>query len=316
MFRILLFIVALTAGGAAAWIALSMRTAPAVVVQPGPQAPTQDVLVASANLGLGQVLTKDNMHWQSWPEGALNAAYITRSARPDALDALAGSIVRNRMAAGEPIGDGKLAPRNAGFLSAMLPSGKRAVAVRISAESTAGGFILPNDRVDVLHTVAHEGEDKKATERASRTILRNVPVLAIDQTVDEDSKDEKSKSKTAVLGKTATLELDPSQAEALAAAQATGTLSLALRSAADNGEASGIKATTGEAPRPNRYCGDKPMHDGQACINIYRRGRDGIENHPVIVQAEQPEHSDRPPVTQSDRPLVTQRLRQAATRTQ
>src|SRR5437899_3817249 len=102
MFRVLLLIVALAAGGAAAWLALGMRTAQTVIVQPGAQAPTQDVLVASANLVLGQALTKDNMRWQDWPESALNVAYIMRSARPDALEALAGSIVRSRIVAGEP----------------------------------------------------------------------------------------------------------------------------------------------------------------------------------------------------------------------
>jgi pilus assembly protein CpaB len=97
------------------------------------------------------------------------------------------------------------------------------MAVRISAESTAGGFILPNDRVDVLHS---DGRSP-----VSHTILSNVRVLAIDQVVD-DTKNENSKAN--VIGKTATLELDPSQAEILTAAQAGGTLSLSLRSAADN----------------------------------------------------------------------------------
>ena len=238
MFRVVFFIVALAAGGAAAWLALAMRAEPeiATVLQTAPPAPMQDVLVAAADLGQGQALTKENMRWQSWPESALNPAYISRSARPDALLTLAGSIVRSRMITGEPIRDEKLVPLNAGFLSAMLPSGKRAVAVRISAENTAGGFILPNDRVDVLQTVAQQAQSEVQKQHVSRTILRNVPVLAIDQSVDESSKDEKGKAKAVFVGKTATLELDPLQAEILTAAEATGTLSLALRSAADNGE--------------------------------------------------------------------------------
>jgi pilus assembly protein CpaB len=114
----------------------------------------------------------------------------------------------------------------------MLPPGKRAVAVRVSAESAAGGFILPNDRVDVLHIV-EVGEQK---ERVSQAILRNVVVLAIDQVVDDNSKDNKGNAKAAVVGKTATLELDKFQTEILTAAQAKGTISLALRSAADKSE--------------------------------------------------------------------------------
>lgn len=238
MFRIVLLMVALAAGGGAAWLALAMQSQPAVatIVQSAPPAPTQDVLVVSADLRSGQTLTEDNMRWQSWPESALNSAYISRSARPDALETLVGSIIRTRMIGGEPIREEKLVPLNAGFLSAILPSGKRAVAVRISAENTAGGFILPNDRVDVINTVARQGQGEGQKEHVSRTILSNVRVLAIDQSIDEKNKDEKSKTKAVFVGKTATLELDPAQAEIVTAGEATGTLSLALRSASDNGE--------------------------------------------------------------------------------
>jgi pilus assembly protein CpaB len=241
MLRIALLIVALAAGGAAAWVAFNMRGEPAptaTVTEPAAPAAMQDVLVASVDLGLGQALSKENMRWQSWPEGSLSPGYIVRSARPNALETLANSLVRDRMSAGEPIRTEKLVPANAGFLSTLLPPGKRAVAVRISAESSAGGFVLPNDRVDVLLTAATDGKG----EHLTRTILRNVPVLAIDQTIDaqgkdeKDEKDEKNKSKAGVIGKTATLELDPSQVEILAAGEATGTISLALRSAADNAE--------------------------------------------------------------------------------
>jgi pilus assembly protein CpaB len=229
MLRLVLLLFALLSGAAAAWLVVQHgRPPPAVAAreptQAAPAPPTQDVLIASSELRPAQPLSKENMRWQRWPEDAVNPVYITRSNQPDALETLSGSLVRNRISLGEPIREENLAPRNAGFLAAILPAGKRAVAVRISAENTAGGFILPNDRVDVLHT---EGE-----EQASRTILRNIPILAIDQIVDEKTKDEKGKA--TVIGKTATLELDPIQAEILTAAQAKGTLSLSLRSAADN----------------------------------------------------------------------------------
>lgn len=251
MLRIALLIAALAAGGGAAWMALSLRGEPTVasIVEPATPVPVHDVLVASADLGLGQRLTKDNMRWQSWPESALSPTYISRSARPDVLETLAGSLVRSRITSGEPIRDENLAPLNAGFLSAMLPSGKRAAAVRISAQNSAGGFILPNDRVDVILTVGQQGQSEHSSPIPSRTILRNVPVLAIDQTVDERSKDDNAKAKAVVIGKTATLELDPSQVEILAAAEAQGTLSLALRSAADNGEGPPLTAAdNGKGP--------------------------------------------------------------------
>lgn len=243
MLRIIILVLALTAGGVTAWLAINMRPEPTVqtVIQPAPPAPMQDVLVASVNLGEGQVLTRDNMRWQAWPESSLNGAFITRKSRADAPDKLAGAVIRSSMAAAEPIRDEKLVTATGGFLAAILPSGKRAVAVRISAENTAGGFILPRDRVDVLHTTgvtAQAGPADTKVERVSRTLLRNVRVLAIDQSVEQNASEEKSRGKVAAVGKTATLELDPAQAEALAAAESSGTLSLALRSSADNAEAS------------------------------------------------------------------------------
>jgi pilus assembly protein CpaB len=225
MLRLVLLLVALAAGSIAAWLVFAARPQPVVttIVEPAPKVPLQEVLVASSDLLPAQALTQETLRWQAWPPSALNPVYITRSSRPDALNALAGTIVRNRISVGEPIREENLIPRHAGFLATILPAGKRAMAVRISAENTAGGFIKPNDRVDVLHS------DGQA--HVSRTILRNVPVLAIDNVVDDTSKDA---NKATIIGKTATLELDPSQAEVLTAAQATGTLSLSLRSAADN----------------------------------------------------------------------------------
>jgi pilus assembly protein CpaB len=242
MLRLALLIVALSAGGGAAWVALAMQSDPAIATITHPEPVVMpEVLVASSDLAQGQALSKENIRWQSWPESAVSSAYITRSARRDAVETLSGSIVRSRIIAGEPLREEKLAPLNAGFLSAFLPAGKRAMAIRISAESTAGGFILPNDRVDVLHTAADQGQSDGPKQHVSRTILKNISVLAIDQSVDERAKDEKSKGekntpKAVVVGKTATLELNLQQAEVLAAAEATGTLSLVLRSAADNGE--------------------------------------------------------------------------------
>jgi pilus assembly protein CpaB len=241
MFRIVILVVALVAGGSAAMIALNVRPT-TTIVESAPPPKAQDVLVAATDVAQGQALTKESMRWQSWPEGLVNPAFIMRAARPDAVEHLAGSLLRSRVIAGEPIVNEKLVPQNSGFLSAMLPAGKRAVAVRVSAENTAGGFILPNDRVDVIHTIEEQAEGQRA--QRSHTILRNVPVLAVDQTVDEshkepkgkDPKPEKAKTQSTALGKTATLELDPAQAELITAAEAKGRLSLVLRSAADNGE--------------------------------------------------------------------------------
>lgn len=240
MFRFIILSVALVAGGGAAWIAFMMRSEPVapIVAQETAPAATRDVLVATTDLAQGLTLSKESMRWQSWPESTVLPTYISRSARPDATMSMVGAVVRGRMIAGEPIRDDKLGLANAGLLSSMLPPGKRAVAVRITAENTAGGFILPNDRVDVLHTSGSLDKPEGQKDYTTRTILSNITVLAIDQTLDERNKDkdEKSKAKSTAVGKTATLELDPRQAELLIAAEAAGTLSLALRSTADNAE--------------------------------------------------------------------------------
>jgi pilus assembly protein CpaB len=246
MIRFLILVVALSAGGIAAWLALSMqpRAIPAtVVVEAAPVAPKTEILVAAGDLKQGQKLQDSNLRWQVWPDGAMNPGFITRASRPDALPELSGSVVRSHFVAGEPIREEKLARADSGFLAAMLPSGQRAVAIRVSAESAAGGFILPNDRVDVIRTIVGDGHAQ------SQVILGNIRVLAIDQKADE------TKGEAAVIGKTATLELSPEQAEILSGAQAVGVLSLALRSVADGDE----------EPRVQRRASDS--------IRILRAGR-------------------------------------------
>jgi pilus assembly protein CpaB len=250
MLRIVLLVLSLAAGTGAAWLSLATRGAPAsqVAVPIAATAPVpsgtlavQEILVAAVDLNPGQLLAGESMRWQSWPEAALHASHVTRRQEPDAMAALVGKFVHLQIAAGEPIRRSAFVVAKPGSLSATLNPGHRAVAVRITAENTAGGFILPSDRVDVINTVAQEAHKDSARRHISRTILRNVLVLAIDQSADDrpptgSTKDEKAKSKPVVLGKTATLEVTPPQAEALAAGEAMGLLSLALRSPLERDE--------------------------------------------------------------------------------
>ncbi len=194
---------------------------------------TVDVLTAKADIGLGQTITADLLQWQTWPTAAAGPAFIRKGDRPNAVEQIAGSITRTPFAAGEPIRESKLIKANgSGFMAAILPSGMRAISTEISPETGAGGFILPNDHVDVILS----RRDREA-ERAgggvevhiSETILSNVRVLAIDQNIEEKN------GQKVVVGKTATLELTPAQAEILANARTLGTLSLALRSLVDAG---------------------------------------------------------------------------------
>lgn len=169
--------------------------------------------------------------WQTWTELTASGNFIRRKERPEAATQLAGSIARAPFIAGEPIREQKLVKANgSGFMAAILPTGMRAVSTEISAETGAGGFILPNDRVDVILSKREKPQnpDAPATDLVtSQVILSNVRVLAIDQAPKE------KEGQNAVLGKTATLEVTPDDAEILARARQSGTLSLSLRSIAD-----------------------------------------------------------------------------------
>lgn len=231
MIRALLFSVALVSGGFAAWLVASTQSAETRTTDAGASVavPMDEVLVAARDVEQGVELLPEHLRWQNWPADAVDPAFIVRSLRPEAVEKLAGLVTRGSVTAGEPIVDKKLAPARSGFLSAVLTPGMRAVAISISAEKTAGGFVLPNDRVDVLLTVPCRPEDGCSAGMTVRTILRNVRVLAIDQ-----SGKDSGGAENALVGKTATLELDPLQVETLIGAEASGALSLVLRSAADH----------------------------------------------------------------------------------
>jgi pilus assembly protein CpaB len=228
--RLIVLGVAVAAGGLAALLAgRSGDQAPPPA--PVAQLETVDVLVASSDIGQGTVVKPDELRWQMWPAASAGPNFIRKTDRPDAIEQVAGSIVRGgTFYAGEPIQESRLVKANAaGYLSAILPAGMRAVATEISAETSAGGFVIPGDSVDViLARRDREAEKRNGVESyTSETIISNVRVLAVDQTV-EDKNGQK-----VVIGKTVTLELTPAQAETLAAGKQAGALSLALRSVVD-----------------------------------------------------------------------------------
>jgi pilus assembly protein CpaB len=223
--RLLVLLIALGAGGIAALLA-GRGDKPAAPVQA--KADTVDVLIAKTDIPLGQPLKPDDIGWQAWPATPAAGNFIRKQDRPDASQQLNGYVARASFVAGEPIREVKLVnPKGAGVMAAILPAGARAISTQISPETGAGGFILPNDRVDVI--VTKKQQRKGGDEMESETVLRDVRVLAIDQML-EDKNGQK-----VVIGKTATLELSGSQAETLALAQRSGTISLALRSLADVG---------------------------------------------------------------------------------
>jgi len=259
-----------------------------------PARPMAKVLVAAKDLQPGQRLTEGDLAWKDWPVDEVNPAFITDGSTPlpaaEAVPAVArpegavasvtravdnlsggaktdyvGSVVREPILAGEPIVSRKIVRAgDSGYMAAYLEPGMRAMAIRVTVETAAGGFILPGDRVDVLLTRettlsnmgAQEGERSKF---ASSTVMQNIKVLAIDQSTRAGDDEQ------AVVGATATLEVGPRDAEALALAKSEGELSLVLRSYADTGGPSGRVA---------------PVVRQSSAIRVYRGGAPEV----VVVQ--------------------------------
>jgi pilus assembly protein CpaB len=228
--RIIVLVIALAAGGIAALLAGRSDKTPPPAPAPVAQLETVDVLIANADIGLGSTVSAQDLRWQTWPAAAAGPAFIRKSERPDAINQLAGAITRAPFASGEPIREAKLIRgKGSGYMAAILPTGMRAVSTEISPETGVGGFILPNDHVDVILSRRDKEAEKAAgvEVHTSETILSNVRVLAIDQTIEEKG------GQRVVVGKTATLELTPRQVETLGMSRQMGTLSLALRSLTD-----------------------------------------------------------------------------------
>lgn len=254
----------------------SGQPAAVAAAEPAETRPMAKVLVAAKDLQPGQRLTEADMEWKDWPVDEVNPVFITDGSvpvpgaaapteattadeRPEGAVAsvtraatdlatggakadYVGSVVREPILAGEPIVMRKIVRAgDSGYMAAYLEPGMRAMAIRVTVETAAGGFILPGDRVDVVLTRetnlsnagATEGERSKFT---SATVMQNIKVLAIDQSTRAGDDEQ------AVIGATATLEVGPRDAETLALAKSEGELSLVLRSYADTGGPSGAVA--------------------------------------------------------------------------
>jgi pilus assembly protein CpaB len=275
---------------------------PATVAAAAPveSRPMAKVLVAAKDLQPGQRLTEGDMEWKDWPVDEVNPVFITdgsvpipsaaaASAQPAADDKPAGavasvtraatdiatggakadyvgSVVREPILAGEPIVMRKIVRAgDSGYMAAYLEPGMRAMAIRVTVETAAGGFILPGDRVDVVLTRETNLSNMGASESdrskfSSATVMQNIKVLAIDQSTRAGDDEQ------AVIGATATLEVGPRDAEALALAKSEGELSLILRSYADTGGPSGRTA--------------RPEVRQSGAVRIYRGGAPEV----VVVQ--------------------------------
>ncbi len=199
----------------------------APVVPAGPK-----VLVARKALPVGTIIDAESLAFQAWPKELVQNAYYTEGA-PDAdVSKLLGTVVRNPITAGQPLTKGALVgPNDRGFLAAALGPGMRAITVPVSATTGVAGFVFPGDRVDLVLTQDVAGGGDGPPLKVSETIIRNLRVLATDQRIDSKNEEGKTVVKTF---NTITLETTPRIAEKIAVAQSLGTLSLALRSIADN----------------------------------------------------------------------------------
>jgi pilus assembly protein CpaB len=261
--RLIVLGVAIAAGGLAALLA-GRSDPPPVLPQPAKQIDTVEILVAKVDIGMGHVVTPNDIQWQVWPTAAASPLFLRRSDRPDAIQQLAGAIARTPLVTGEPVREAKLIKADgSGFMAAILPSGMRAISTEISPETGAGGFILPNDHVDVILSRRDRELEKQAgvDVHTSETILSNVRVLAIDQTVEEKN------GQRVVVGKTATLELSPRQAETLALSRQLGTLTLALRALVD---AKGEPANEGDEAQSSKRRGVSVIRFGVGSMSTTR----------------------------------------------
>lgn len=270
--RIILLLVALLAGGLAAFLATRGGQAPApsrqVVTEVVQEAKTQ-ILVAKGPIGIGERLTAPGVEWQDWPEGALRPEYVTISTMPDAPEQLTGAVARFEFFPGEPIREAKLVRADQGYLSAVLAEGMRGVSVGVAAVSSAGGFVVPNDHVDVVLTTATNAGQR------SEVILSNVRVLAIGKRLGEmgasggNTEGETDSPTPVTFDKStiATLELDPVQAETLINASMRGQLTLTLRSVVDFNKAEVERPTTAnQAVRIIRYGKEQSVIAGNAAM--------------------------------------------------
>ncbi|WP_112382150.1 Flp pilus assembly protein CpaB [Sphingomonas carotinifaciens] len=237
-----------------------------------------EVLVATRALPVGTILDASALRFQPWPKELVDGAYYLK-AQTD-LKALQGTVVRNAITAGQPVTQGALVkPGDRGFLAAALGPGMRAVTVPVSAQGSVAGFVFPGDRIDLVLTQEVAGGGDGPALKVSETVMRNVRVLATDQRTDNQvGEDGKTEVRTF---STVTVESTPKMAEQIAVAQTLGTLSLSLRSIADNPAeleeaiASGaVKVPDGADPAAEKAMMLRVASQPQAGSSSYATGAD------------------------------------------
>ena len=234
------------------------------------QVPTgPKILVARKALPVGTIIDQESLVFQAWPKELVQNAYYTEGAPESDMTKLLGTVVRNPITAGQPVTQGSLVgPNDRGFLAAALGPGMRAVTVPVSTTSGVAGFVFPGDRVDLVLTQEVAGGGDGPALKVSETIVRNLRILATDQRI--DSKDEEGKTVVKTFSMV-TVEATPRLAEKIAVSQSLGTLSLSLRSIADNTAELERAVASGEVKLP---AGANPADERRLLLAVSNRPQD------------------------------------------
>ena len=237
MRSVILIGIAILIAGVAAFLARSLVTTPEVVqVAAKQEAPANtQVLVANKTIPTGFFLKRDDLEWQSWPDNNVNVNYIQKSSEnsgDNQIQEIVGSVAKLPIVAGEPIISGQVVkPGSQGFMAAVLSPGNRAVSININSKSGISGFVFPGDMVDILltHEVQFEENGEPVPSQVTETVMKDIRVLAIDTLMNNETN-------TPAIGKIATFEVTPKQAEKIALISRMGEISLSLRSLAVESE--------------------------------------------------------------------------------
>ena len=292
--RLIILLVAAGAAIAAVFLVRSVQApapaaaaaaaAPAEAAKPV-EIPTKQVLVANIKIPVGKFVAADDLRWQEWPASANIESFIEQEKQPEGLEKMVGAVARYDLVVGEPVTTSKLVhPGTAGFMAVMLTPGMRAVSVEIAAETASGGFIQPNDRVDVIvtrevqATNANGGQSGGMQNIRSDLILSNIRVLAIDATYGApEVKGEEAAPQAGqgqvIIGSRATLELTERDATLLNTAKKAGEIALTLRSIAD------LQSPQG-ATSVGRVYRDGVSQDAEG-VRVYRYGTETVSTAPA-----------------------------------
>jgi pilus assembly protein CpaB len=224
------------------------------------------ILVAKKALPVGTIIDADTITLQPWPKELMQNAYYVEGQPDGDPKKLMGTVVRYQITAGQPVTRGSLVgPQDRGFLAAALGPGMRAITVPVNVNAGVAGFVFPGDHIDLVLTQAVEGGGDGQPLKVAETIIRNLRVLATDQRISE--KDDEGKTQVRTFSNV-TFEVTPKIAEKIAVAQSLGTLSMSLRSIADNTSDLERAVASGEVKVP---AGTTPDQEKQMLLAMANR---------------------------------------------